>query len=350
MEQGNLTELKKIKCVVQKALIFANPEYYSWPPETQEIFRATMDQECISRVESVLIKELLGIACTINNAGDTWNEIPISKLNPLNWAKLLTQGIGKDFVYLNESMEKDTSLLNFENLYDFDYNDYLFQEKANVKEFPEYKKRDYFALRFSRWVRLIINDQFYYANFYSLAGYLTDSLGDKGSDFIESLIPHEYVDGKNQGKSVKGGFLWDMEIQANGLEKQLEELKHRWYRYVQQRWEELSQEFYRCEPAVFSLDSSDIEENHRNFIFNNETALRKIRWRYFLDDFEKLQDEFSKVSELENKELETAKLWLEETHRDIMANFDPNVVKLRKKYKVVVAPSALDGLLGDGDE
>jgi|GEM_PF-1614875 len=34
-----------------------------------------------------------------------------------------------------------------------------------------------------------------------------------------------------------------------------------------------------------------------------------------------------------------------------MANFDPNVVKLKKKMKVVVAPGAFDGLLGEeGDE
>jgi hypothetical protein len=34
-----------------------------------------------------------------------------------------------------------------------------------------------------------------------------------------------------------------------------------------------------------------------------------------------------------------------------MENFDPNVVKLRKKRKVIVAPGAFDGLISeDNDE
>lgn len=350
MEQSLLMELKRVQSAARKALIAADPSYYSWPADRQELFRATMDNAAENRVESVLLKELLGIACTAKNAGDIWRDLPIAELNPLNWAKLLTRGIGQDMILVNESMAENTSLLDFDTLYDYDYKDYLFQEKANSEQFSGYQKREYFALRFLCWVRLIINDQFYYANFYSLAGYLTCMLEDKGSDLIEALIPHDYVEGKNQGKPVKGGFLWDMEILANGLEKQLEELKHRWYHYLQQRWEILSQEFSHNEPAVFCVDDNQIDERHRNFIFNNEAALRKIRWRYFLEDFDKLQDEFSKVTELETKELEAAKRWLQETHKDIMDNFDPDVLKLRKKYRVVIAPGALDGLIGDEDE
>jgi len=41
---------------------------------------------------------------------------------------------------------------------------------------------------------------------------------------------------------------------------------------------------------------------------------------------------------------------LQEAHEDIMKNFDPKVVKLRKKMKVVVAPGAFDGLMGEGLE
>jgi len=33
------------------------------------------------------------------NAGEKWSEIPVSIVNSLNWAKLLTTGIGADFIY-----------------------------------------------------------------------------------------------------------------------------------------------------------------------------------------------------------------------------------------------------------
>ncbi len=343
-------ESKAIQSAARKALIAANPSYYSWPITRQEHFRATMDQTAQNHVNRVLLKELMGIACTAKDADDRWKTLPIAELNPLNWAKLLTQGIGQDMIYLNESMAENTSLLDFDTLYDYDYKDYLFQEKANSEQFSGYQKRDYFAFRFQLWVRLIIKDQFYYANFYSLAGYLTCELEDKGSDLIEALIPHDYVEGKDHGKSVKDGFLWNREIQANGLEKQLEELQHRWYLYIQQRWDILSQEFSRDDPAVFCVDDNQLDERRRNFIFNNEAALKKICWRYFLKDFKELHDKFSKVTVLETKEVQAAKLWLQEAHKDIMENFDPDVLKLRKKYKVVIAPGALDGLIGEGDE
>lgn len=62
----------------------------------------------------------------------------------------------------------------------------------------------------------------------------------------------------------------------------------------------------------------------------------------------------STITELEAQELAKAEQWLQHTHQDIISNFDPKVVKLRKKYKVVMAPEALDGLLkaaeGESDD
>jgi len=340
----------KIKIAARKALIAADPNYYSWPEQQQEQFRATMDDAAQSRVEAVLLKDLLGIQCTAENASKIWGDLPLSKLDNLNWAKLLTSGIGDDTIFLNESMGENRSLLDFNSLYDYDYDDYLFQEQANKKEFKDYKGRDYYALRFSRWARLIINDQFYYATFYSLAGYLIDEIEDKSHDCIQKLIPHEYVEGKENGKQVKGGFRWDMQADAGGKEKQLYELKSRWYSYMQQRWLELSEEFNREPPAVFIEDINQNGELNRIFIFNNENALKQIRWQHFLADCEPLIAEFVAVTERAAQEVAKAETYLQEAHEDIMKNFDPKVVKLKKKMKVVVAPGALDGLMGESLE
>lgn len=337
--------LSKIHAAARKALIAADAGYFSWTEQQQERFRATMNEQAQSRVDSVLLKEIFGISCSPNEAAEIWRDLPLSELNPLNWAKLLTCGIGDDYIFLNESMAADTSLLNFHNLYEYDYDDHLFQERANKEQFADYQSRDYYALRFSRWARLIIDGQFYYANFYSLAGYLTDVLDDKASDAIQSLIPHQYVDGKQHGKPEKGGFLWDIELKANGQEKQLKELKHRWQLYLQQRWLKLSQAQCQCSPAVYFRDEDSEGEKRRDFIFNNEAALKQIRWQHFLADCNTLQSDLSSIAELEVQELEKAWQWLQHTHQDIISNFDPKVVKLRKKYKVVMAPEALDELL-----
>ena len=334
----------KIKTAARKALIAADPDYYSWPEQQQEQFRATMDDTAQSRVEAVLLKNLLGIQCTTKNASEIWRDLPLSKLDNLNWAKLLTSGIGDDNIFLNESMAGNKSLLNFDSLYDYDYNDHLFQEQANKKEFKDYKGRDYYALRFSYWARLIIKDRFYYATLYSLAGYLIDEIENKSHDCIQKLIPHEYVEGKENGKQVKGGFRWDMQIEAGGQEKQLDELNGRLYSYVQERWLELSKEFTQDSAAIFIEDNHQDGELNRNFIFNNEDALKQIRWKHFLADCEPLIAEFTNVTERAEREVVRAEAYLQEAHEDIMKNFDPKVVKLKKKMKVVVAPGAFDGL------
>ncbi len=340
----------KIITATRKALISADHNYYSWPEQQQEQFRATMSEAAQNRVEAVLLKNLHGIKCTAKTAGEIWSELPLSKLGNLNWAKLLTAGIGDDFIFLNENMAENTSLLDFNSIYDYDYADYLFQEQANKKEFNDYESRDYYALRFSCWARLIINDQFYYATLSSLAGYLTDEIEDKSHDSIQKLIPHEYVEGKDNGKQVKGGFRWDMQTDADGKEKQLAELKSRWYRYTQQRWLELSKEFSQNSPAVFTEDVNHDGELNRNYIFNNKNALKQVRWKHFLADCTPLIAEFTNVTERAKQEVARTEAYLQEAHEDIMKNFDPKVVKLRKKMKIVVAPGALDGLIGKGLE
>lgn len=341
---------EQIKAAARKALITADPLYYSWPPDQQERFRANMDKTAGSRVDAVLLNELLGITCTAENASSVWRDLPLSKLNNLNWAKLLTAGIGEDMIFLNESMAEDTSLLDFNTLYDYDFADHLFQEEANQREFKDYQSRDYYALRFSLWARLIIKERFYYASLHSLAGYLTAQLEDQERDIIQALIPHEYVNGKAHGKPEQGGFLWDLQLDAAGQEKQLEELQSRWHHYSQQRWTELSQSFTHHLPAVFMNDTFQDGEPHLDFIFNNEAALKCIRWRHFLSDCEQIKNDFAEVTRQKEQELEKANNWLRETHQDIMLNFDTTVTKLRKRRKIVVAPEAFDDLLASSDD
>jgi hypothetical protein len=344
-------EISTIKAAARKALMAADQNYYSWPAEHQERFRATMDAAATSRVDSVLLKDLLGIQRMAENAREIWRDLPLSKLNNLNWAKLLTTGIGQDYIFINESLPDNKSLLDFATLFEYDHDDHLFQEQTNKKEFKGYECRDYYALRFARWVRLIIDEQFHYATLYSLAGYLIDKAEEKSNDTIQTLIPHKYVEGKEHGKKEKGGFRWDMQVDAAGLENQLDELNSRWHRYTQQRWLELSKKFKHLAPEVFVEEKNQDGELNRNFIFTNENALKKIRWRHFLADCRTLVADSARLAEMAEHDLARAETWLQEMFEDIMKDVDSNVVKLKKRRKVIVAPGAFVGLVdGDGDE
>src|ERR671919_739283 len=66
------------------------------------------------------------------------------------------------------------------------------------------------------WARLNINGEFHYATLISLARHLLDILDETGSEQIESLIPHRYVEGKNHGKREQDGTVWNFQLDAGG--------------------------------------------------------------------------------------------------------------------------------------
>ena len=343
--------MDKIRIIAasRKALIAASPEYYSWPEDQQETYRANItESDAWATAETILLAEITGAACTQDEISKISDELTPAQVDDYNWAKLLITGIGDDTVYLNEIMGKNTTLLDFDTLYDYDHNDHLYQEKANQKEDNNYPGRDYYAFRFSLWLRLIIQQRFYYATIYSLADYIKEEIQQLGQQTIDRLIPNEFVEGKDNGKAEKGGFLWDMKCEAGGLEPQLDELETRWIKYQQQLWIELSEEFKQDNPGVFieevHIGNVYIEkELNRNFIFSNETTLKRIRWKHFLSDCELIKLDFSDVEARIKQETEKASQYLEQQHIDIMENFDPNVLKFKKKRKVIIAPGALDG-------
>lgn len=335
---------QKILVAARKALIAADAHYYAWTAQEQECFRATMGEDARRRIQCVLLDDLLDIKCRTDEVDEVWKNVLLTDLSQLNWARLLTTGIGEDYIYLNECMAEGKTLLDFPTLYDFDYADYLYQEEARKQDFPGYKGIEYYAYQHPSWVRLLMQEQFYYATFTSLATYALDEIESAGNEIIHQLIPHEYVDGKNHGKQEKGGFLWDVKIDAAGQEAQLDELRSRWNDYQRERWLALSESNVQRLPAVYVYDKDWDDDPHRFFVFTNEKTLKQIRWRHFLSDCKSLVAEYAEVEQLLAEEIDRANVWLAENHQDIQDNFDPTVVKLRKKNKIIMTERALDDL------
>ncbi len=69
-------------------------------------------------------------------------------------------------------------------------------------------------------------------------------LDEYGQDYIEELIPHEYVQGKNHGVPDKEGFVWGYKPDAGGFEPQLKELEYRFWDYLKNAWERLEKDFW----------------------------------------------------------------------------------------------------------
>jgi hypothetical protein len=263
-----------------------------------------------------------------------------------NSAMLLVQGIGDDLFYLNEYLGDGRTLADFETLAAYDHGDYCFQKEALKDEFLERAALPYQGTLRGTWARLHIDGAFSYASLWTAAGYVGSVIDEGGMDKIAELIPHRHVRGKDDGKREGGGTLLDIRIDANGQEAQLEELKSRYYRYVSERQRAMADAFDRAErKRVYLLDERLGDDPHTKFIFTDKTALEDVRFRHFMADCRKLAEDRTVLDDLAEQEKRAAMTFLEENVRDIRDNFDPGVVRFRKKRKIVLADGALDGLL-----
>ena len=96
--------------------------------------------------------------------------------------------------------------------------------------------------------------------------------------------------------------------------------------------------------GIFNALMYKDDDPHRFFVFTNVRTLKQIRWRHFLSDCESLLAEYAVVEQLLAEEIDLANAWLVVNHQDIQENFDPTVVRLRKKNKIIMTESALDDL------
>ena len=82
-----------------------------------------------------------------------------------------------------------------------------------------------------------------------------------------------------------------------------------------------------------------------DFVFSDKTALDAMRFRHFMSDCRLLAGDNRELETQFDHERRAALVFLEESHRDIMDNFDPTVVTLRQKRKIILANDKLKDLL-----
>ena len=92
-------------------------------------------------------------------------------------------------------------------------------------------------------------------------------------------------------------------------------------------------------------DRTRNNEPHMDFVFSNAAALDAVRFRYFVRDCRRIADNPAEVDHLVEQETRLALDFLASTYKDIMDNFDPTVVTLRRKRKIILANEKLKDLL-----
>ena len=121
-----------------KALMRWQPEYFSWGNEKQEMFHLKKPEDISQKIYNSLLKSIFNVSVPITETNAAIDDLSIDQMYHLNRVLLPIQGIGSDTFFLNESFKENTTLKDFKTLYDYDYDDFLFQEKWRKKDIEEF--------------------------------------------------------------------------------------------------------------------------------------------------------------------------------------------------------------------
>ncbi len=329
---------------LRQAVMTVCPEYYGWPEAAQECYRANISSEDDKRIRQMLLKSLLNVEAKDREELDLiLDDLSIPQLTLLNKTTLPIRGIGQNCFWLNEGFQDGRSLLDFETLYDYDYDDFVFQEASRREHLPSHVSPPYTGSLYFTWARLQVDDAFYYATLSSLAPYVMSQTEDHAYDKIEALIPYRYVPGKDHGAVDKGrGSIFNMQRDANGMEGQLDELQYRYWQYSFDRANELGSLYQQRAFGQVLINETMQDGNPQlDFVFSDTQVLKRVRFKSFMCDCRAIEGDYALVEGLIVEEQNRLTGFLEENYQDIVENYDPKVLKLRKKRKIVITDQAV---------
>jgi len=337
--------------IFNRLLMRLNPGYFNLPQQEQLHFRMQLTDELYEKAEIYLLETLFNVRTKNAKESDAaWEQLNQDQKNLCNAHTTLLRGVGEDYFYLNEYFSESRSLNDFPTLYNYDVDDFNFQQQARKEEAEKEAKTSYQIKPYRlylphHWARLIDDGCFYYSTISSLSYYLSNQVEERINELISQLIPHEYKPGSEHGKWDAKGTCWDMRIDANGLEGQLDELKSRCYHYEVELIDAFNERFHNSTPgAVYLLKQEMWGDPHLDVVVQNSEAAKQIHFSSFLRDCRALLGENDNLERLATEAQQIADQFVHEQYQDVMENYDPKVSRLKRRRKIVMAPGVLDDL------
>ena len=332
----------------------ARPEFFAWSAEEQLRYRVKLPDEDREAIVAALLREHGERRPAALAKLESHGRVPLDLQNRINeWLQPL-KGIGEDAFALNEHLAEDSSILDFETLLDYDRDDHAFQQDAKQRDLKAYQPEPYIGALHGTWARVLVDGRLCYLTLTMASWHLYGAMEDAASAEIEARLPHRHVRGPEDGKrDASGSIRWDMRVDANGQEALLEELQHRVWGEQFRRRSELGQLFCEQRQGVCFLDDRPWEytdPNERNLLvaFSDPDALAVVRFTSFLRDCRRIERPLAELRALKVCEAKRMRDFVAAQHEDLVKNFDPKVVPLRKKLKVMFHPEALRDIEDDG--
>ncbi len=332
----------------------ARPEFFAWSAEDQLRYRVKLPDDDREAVVAALLREHGERRPAALAKLESHGRVPLDLQNRINeWLQPL-KGIGEDAFALNEHFAEGSSILDFETLLDYDRDDHAFQQDANQRDHEDYQAEPYAGALHGTWARLLVDGRLCYVTLTMASWHLYGAMEEAARAEIEARLPHRHVRGPDDGKRDESGSIrWDMRVEAGGQEALLEELQRRVWEEQFRRRSELGQLFCESRQGLCFLDDhpweyQDPGERNLLVVFSDPYALAAVRFASLLRDCRRIARPLADLRTLEERETQRMRDFVTAQHEDLVKNFDPKVVPLRKKLKVMIHPEAMRDLEDDG--
>lgn len=339
--------------IFNRFIIKHHPDFFSLSKEEQDNFKINNLENLEWDFKKFMYKQILDVELKNENDSEKYENLITPEILLLfNTQSTYLRGIGDNYFYLNECMDDNENMLTFNTLYDYDFDNHEFQEQALIDDenFSDKTEKSPYKMRMNfYWARAIIDHKFYYLTLSSAAMYLHSKIEEELQEYIENLIPHEYEEGDDFGQEEKGGFVLDFKINANGKEKELEDLKDYYNFKINNKMYEELQDFFFYNP----MNSIWIEETNNesktdpslNYIFSDIEVIKNVRFKHWEEDTNKYKKEdFSKLNDIFELFLNKYKEELTDVYNSIMKGTYVSDIKKRKPLKVVATDEFIDDL------
>jgi len=339
---------------LRRAVMVARPEFFTWPADEQLHYRVSLQHGDREAIIAALLREHGERRPAALARRESRSRLPLGLQNRVNeWLQPLL-GIGDDAFSLNEHFAEGRSILDFETLLDYDRDDHAFQQDARQRDVADYRPEPYTGALHATWARLLVDDRLCYVTLTMASWQLYGVMEEAARAEIETRVPHRHVPGPEDGKRNESGSIrWDTRVDANGQEALLDELQRRVWDEQFRRRAEIGRLFSEQRLGTCFLDDAPWEAqapDERNLlvVFSDPDALAAVRFTSFLRDCGRIERPLAELRALQVREAERMRAFVVEQHEDLVKNFDPKVVPLRKKLKVMIHPDALRDMEDDG--
>jgi hypothetical protein len=249
-------------------------------------------------------------------------------------------GIGDNSVYLNEFLDWERAVRDFETVRAYDEARYRLLENERRLDYPTSADRPYRGSLFLTEARLRADGRCTEVTLSMAAGYVYGQLCDGSSALLKKCIPYRYVAGKHHGR-VEGKYRrWDMRIDANGQETIVEELLWRIRTYEQERFDTLLTHWdATSRSCVYFVEDQSALEARPHVVFSDKDALERVRFRSFISDCRSIESTSRALEEAVDEEKAVLARFIHAEHAELIRTYDPKIVRMREKYRMALSTS-----------